>query len=470
MTPSFRNFQALSRLNFTLLACACVCSAVFAQPPASGQSLPAVLYRENADKVVYMTGLAIQPEKKLIAEFFYAEDEKPSRRQDEEWTVGSGFLIHPAGYVLTNAHSVMRSASPVVELRNGSQYAARILALRRNQDLALVKFTPQEPLQNVTFAPPYDISVGDEIIIIGAPHTLKFTLTRGIISGTGRSSQLEDISGVKLWNLLQTDAAINPGTSGGPWFDMRGEVVAMTVSKRSDADNIGFGISAETLHRMLPEMLLSHLKHRFDPGFSVSLAKRQPPDSPHLCWVSAVEENTPASENGMKVGDVLLAVNNQSIHAPMDFYLHLLDKEAIDTLSLQLRRQDGDEAPKILDITLPLSPAPQPDPYQTIRARLKLGVRPLAEEKVKAWNLRSSDGVEITELDDGIYSSLDSPPKVGDVLVKVNHQRPQDIPHLARILADTPPGTQMDFVFLRAELKDKKTNYIRIDVRNLKTD
>lgn len=463
LTPKNRVFF----LFFLLFSVFPFCPDVFSDEyenrylPAPGKSLTATLFRKHADNVVYVTGVNVQPEKNEIGDFFVTE-----KKKEEEMTVGTGFIIHPAGYVLTNAHSVMRSVIPVVELRNGSQYEAEVISLQKNQDLALVKISAKETLSAVEFAGPEDAYAGDETMIIGAPHGLKYTLTRGIISATGRAALLQDVPGVTLRNLLQTDAAINPGTSGGPWFDMRGKVLGITVSKRSESDNIGFGISIHTLHQLLPEMLRAAVKFRFQIGFTPELEIREAEEGGAIrCLAASVEEHSPAAKAGLRAGDEIRAVDGKKVETPLEFYLNLLGKEPETKMSLEIRR-DAE------NLTLEFLPekAAEPDVPAVIRRRLKMRVSPLSPEKIKESDLRTPTGVTVTELDEAIYGKLESPPEVGDMLVSVNYQRPRNPEHLAKILENIPREHPMNLVFVNMKIKDGKKSYSRTDVRNLKVE
>ncbi|MDO4585149.1 MAG: trypsin-like peptidase domain-containing protein [Planctomycetia bacterium] len=450
----------------------------------SGQSLLSEIYRKNVSSVVYVTGINVVPAKKSLEEFF-----QPQPGTAEDYTVGTGFLIHPAGYVLTNAHSVMRSVVPIVELRNGSRYEAQIVSIRPHEDLALLKIEARESLQGVEFEKNEELHVGDTIVTIGCPHGLKYTLTYGIISGMNRGSQVVDIPGLTLKNLLQTDAAINPGSSGGPWFNLRGKVMGMTVSKRGDSDNIGFGISLATLHRVLPQMLGEWIHSRWQLGLEVAEVSSLLP-----CRVASVGADSPASKAGLETGDLFYSVDEKRIWNPLDFYLALLGKKEGETICLKVipasevaRRPSSDTLTQTTssvdsaEVAHPLSDTtwlPQKlktcewtlaekEPVESagvIRERLGLEVASLTETEFQNERLRTPTGVRITNVEERLYARLEHTPRPGDILARVNYHRPQSPEHLAEILATLPEEQPLDLVILRAETVEQKRHFTRIDV------
>ncbi|MDO4571700.1 MAG: trypsin-like peptidase domain-containing protein [Planctomycetia bacterium] len=457
--------------------------------PQAGRSLLSNIYKKNVESVVYVTGVNVLPEKKSELEFF-----APPPNTKEEFTVGTGFIIHEEGYVLTNAHTVVRSVAPIIELHNGKRFDAEIVALFPHNDLALLKIDTKTKLTPVTFENNEEISVGETIVTIGCPHGLKYTLTYGVISGMNRSSQVVDIPGLMLKNLLQTDAAINPGSSGGPWFNLRGAVTGVTVSKRSDADNIGFGISISTLHEVLPQMLAQAVQSKFSVGFKVV---RDRNNGPFQCRVESISSAEGASAAGLSVGDVIHSINGKAVFHPLDFYLHMLSFNANDEVALQVFRapsvasssissavpipnvSDGQDTENLSESDYSLEyqssqwvcvyrlSAPELiDVPAMVRDELGMEVSPLDSKTILEFGLRTSTGVVIRSLDQNLYEKLQHPPRSGDILARIDYQRPKSPEHLARILQSIPPDKPVDLVILRMEYVQEKKNVTRIDISN----
>ena len=374
---------------------------------ASRLSPLAKLYQENVDRVVFVTGINVEPEKKALTEFFQPEKELKSLKHNN----GTGFFIHSAGYVLTNAHGVMRCLTPVVELRNGSRYDAQVVAVRKNHDLAVLKIQAKEPIKAIPLEVDTEVFVGDSIATIGCPPGLKYTLSHGIISGVDRSTIVTDIPGLTLNGLLQTEAPINPGASGGPWLNPAGHAVGMTVSKRGDADNIAFGIPVRILREQVADILRRWLEERF-----VIQAK--------------VGSEPPTLEE----------------------YLELLTKKAGESVG----NHTLVEAPQVTEGLV----------YQ----RLGLRVRALDEETKKRFALRTDTGVVITEVDARRYKSLEHVPQPGDVLARLDNRRPKDVEELLRMLRPYKKGEKMDLVILRYVENGETENRTRIDVEHFEVE
>ena len=137
-------------------------------------------------------------------------------------SIGSGFVVHEAGYIITNAHAVERVISHHVTLIDGRTYPAELIGMAREYDLALLKVEAGRPLQAVQLGKSGDFLLGETIIVISNPAGLLHTCTTGIISAADRTTQPAGLPGVTLHGLIQTDASINPGSSGGPWFNVLG--------------------------------------------------------------------------------------------------------------------------------------------------------------------------------------------------------------------------------------------------------
>ena len=159
--------------------------------------------------------------------------------------VGSGIVLTADGYILTNKHVVADSRSLTVELANGEQFEATIIAESPDKDLALIKIEATG-LTPAVIGDPASLEVGETVIAIGSPlGTFTETVTKGILSGTGRTITVQDGATGRpetLTGLLQTDAAINPGNSGGPLLDANGRVIGVNTAVSANAEGLGFAI------------------------------------------------------------------------------------------------------------------------------------------------------------------------------------------------------------------------------------
>jgi serine protease Do len=159
--------------------------------------------------------------------------------------VGSGIVLTADGYILTNKHVVAGSQSLTVELADGRQFPATVVTESTDKDLALIKIEATG-LKPAVIGDPAKLQVGETVVAIGSPlGTFTETVTKGILSATGRTITVQDETTgrpVTLTNLLQTDAAINPGNSGGPLLDANGKVIGINTAVSTNAEGLGFAI------------------------------------------------------------------------------------------------------------------------------------------------------------------------------------------------------------------------------------
>ena len=169
---------------------------------------------------------------------------------------GSGFVIDAGGLIATNAHVVGDAANVVVRIGpNGQQQAAEVLARSDSTDLALLRVNPDQPLTALPLADEQSVSVGDPVFAIGSPFGLDQSLTNGIVSATNRT--IQGLDGSPIEGVIQTDAALNPGNSGGPLLDSRGRVIGINsqiASEGGGSNGIGFAIPAATLKQLVDQL------------------------------------------------------------------------------------------------------------------------------------------------------------------------------------------------------------------------
>src|SRR5262249_51814867 len=167
--------------------------------------------------------------------------------------MGTGIIIDPRGYIITNQHVVEDVNVIRVRLADGSNYNARVVARDGESDLALLKIEASRPLPVIPFGTANDLMVGETVVAIGNAYGYEHTVTRGIVSATKRDVTLnKDIS---YKSLIQTDAAINPGNSGGPLLNINGDLIGVNVAIRAGAQSIGFAIPVDTMLRVATDMM-----------------------------------------------------------------------------------------------------------------------------------------------------------------------------------------------------------------------
>jgi serine protease Do len=389
------------------------------------------VFENCKDSVVFVTGPVVKSEKASLEEFFVTGGRMP-----KESSVGTGFVIHKSGFVVTNAHGVERTIAHVVVLADGKASPAELVAVLREQDLALLRVLGGPPLKAARLAQSGDLMIGETVIVIGNPHALRDTCTAGVLSAIGRATHVADLPGVTLRDTIQTDAGINPGSSGSPWFNAVGEVIGMTASMKKDAQNIAFALSAATLRKALPKMLNVERRYGFASGLEVSADGR--------CEVAAIRPDSPAAKAGLRPGDVITRLADEPVATSLDFHLALIGRKPDQTISLELSREG-----KPQKVSLTLAPRPKPDAKALLKQKLGLEAVPLEAAKVKAMGLRVARGLVVTAVDPAVYEKVQHPPQVGDVLVRIGFLRPRDPDQAAELVEDLQPGQPLDLVFLR---------------------
>jgi serine protease Do len=228
---------------------------------------------------------------------------------------GSGFIVSPDGYILTNAHVVAQADEVTVKLTDRREFPARVIGSDTRSDVAVIKIDARD-LPVVRIGDDKALEVGEWVLAIGAPFGLENTATAGIVSGTSRT-----ISGESPVPFIQTDVAVNPGNSGGPLFNLEGEVVginSMIFSQSGGYMGISFAVPIDVAMDVREQLIKTGHVVRGRIGVvaqdvDASLAKSFKIDRPRGALISAVEKGGPAAKGGVKPGDVILEVGGEPI-------------------------------------------------------------------------------------------------------------------------------------------------------------
>lgn len=281
-----------------------------------------------------------------------------TRVQRAQHSLGSGVIVDEAGYILTNYHVIERASKVRVMLSDDEVYDATVLAGDSVNDLALIKVEPRRPLPAVRFAQDDDLLLGETVIALGNPFGLTHTVTVGVLSATNREARYE--GEVLYRDILQTDAAVNPGNSGGPLVNLNGELMGINVAVYQQAQNISFAVPVKRARALLTRWLSSRLLHKTWLGFEPALG-------PDGLRIERLDPEGPAAQAGLRNGQIISALNDQPVPDVYAFNKKLLGFGPGDRVRLTVRTG---EQPRTVE--LPMVALPKPSGDQLSRQLLGL--------------------------------------------------------------------------------------------------
>src|SRR5689334_21607809 len=228
---------------------------------------------------------------------------------------GSGFIVSADGYILTNAHVVADADEVTVRMTDRREYPAKVIGVDRRTDVAVIKIDAKN-LPVVKIGDPSKLRPGEWVLAIGSPFTFENSVTAGIVSATGRSMPGED-----LVPFIQTDVAVNPGNSGGPLFNLNGEVVGINsqiYSRSGGYMGLSFAIPIDVANNVRQQLVSTGKVTRGRIGVQIQEVNAQFADAfgldrPRGALVGQVVDGGPAEKGGIKTGDVILAVNGKTV-------------------------------------------------------------------------------------------------------------------------------------------------------------
>ncbi|OHV23348.1 Do family serine endopeptidase [Rhizobium sp. RMa-01] len=388
-------------------------------------------------------------------------------------SLGSGFVIDPTGYIVTNNHVIEGADDIEVNFANGSKLKAKLIGTDTKTDLSVLKVEPKTPLKSVKFGDSSTMRIGDWVMAIGNPFGFGGSVTVGIISGRGRN-----INAGPYDNFIQTDAAINKGNSGGPLFNMKGEVIGINtaiISPSGGSIGIGFSVPSELASGVVDQLREYGETRRGWLGVRIQpvtddIADSLGLDSAKGALVAGVIKGGPVDDGSIKAGDVILKFDGKTVSEMRDLPRVVAEStvgKEVDvvvlrdgkeqTVKVKLGRlEDSDQAaasgdaapdgsqddgvitpdpdenndmdqPDSGDQAQPAPGAPAPDQHQgqvspdasTPKNVLGLSLSLLSAETRKAFGIAESvDGVVVTEVTPG-SASAEKGLKPGDVIVEV---------------------------------------------------
>jgi serine protease Do len=257
--------------------------------------------------------------------------------------IGSGFVIHRDGWVLTNAHVIEGADTVEIDLGEGAKrLPARVVGLDSEADVALLKVTAPRPLAFLPLGDSDRVLVAQWVMVIGSPFGLDHSVTLGIISHTGRTD-ISPVGRPGSYDFIQTDASINPGNSGGPLIDLAGNVVGMATAVNASGQGIGFAIPINMVKAIVGQLKEHGRVVRSWLGISVRELPGEPGPAEEGVEVTDVAAGGPAAAAGVRVGDVITTVQGHSVRTPSRLRWYVSTAGVGHDVELHVRRAGAEE-------------------------------------------------------------------------------------------------------------------------------
>ena len=355
-------------------------------------------------------------------EEMFKDFQRPTERKAS--SLGSGFIIKESGMVITNNH-VIAGADDIVVKVNSKEYKAKVVGSDPYMDIAVLKMDTNEKFQTVAFGNSDKARVGDWVVAIGNPFGLGGTVTSGIISARNR-----DIGMTRYDDFIQTDASINQGNSGGPLFNLKGEVVGINTAiiGQSGSIGIGFAIPSNAASKVIDQLVSYGETRRGWLGVRIQEVTKEIAEAvelkkPEGALVASVGEKSPADKAGVKAGDIILEFDGKKIDTMRTLPKVVANTKVGKNVQLQIWRDK-----KLISKNLKLGRLESSEEFKEKKSKkkkteeleiekLKITVRDLNKDDISLRKLKISKGAVITDISN--KSPLKDKLNINDIIIEV---------------------------------------------------
>jgi serine protease Do len=345
-------------------------------------------------------------------------------------SLGSGFIVDTSGIVVTNNHVIADADEINVIMNDGTKIKAELVGVDKKTDLAVLKFKPAKPLIAVKFGDSDKLRLGEWVIAIGNPFSLGGTVTAGIVSARNR-----DINSGPYDSYIQTDAAINRGNSGGPLFNLDGEVIGVNtliISPSGGSIGIGFAVPSKTVAGVVDSLRQFGELRRGWLGVRIQQVTDEIAESLNIkpargALIAGVEDKGPAKPAGIEPGDVVVKFDGKDIKEPKDLSRVVADTAVGKEVDVVIIRKGAEETRKVTlgrlddgDKAVQASAKAQPEPEKPVTQKaLGLDLATLSKDLRTRYKIKDSvKGVIITSVD-GNSDAAEKRLSAGEVIVEV---------------------------------------------------
>ena len=372
---------------------------------------------------------------------------KEFNRQTERkaTALGSGFIIDRKGIVVTNNHVIQGAEDIIVSVNGSTEYKAKVIGTDPYMDLAVLQIVSDEKFETVSFGDSDKARVGDWVIAIGNPYGFGGTVTSGIISSRNR-----DIGLTRYDDFIQTDASINQGNSGGPLFNLDGEVIGINTAiwgpGQSGSIGIGFAIPSNSASNVISQLIEFGETKRGWLGVRIQevtkeIAEVEKLKKPEGALVASVSENSPADKAGIKAGDIILEFDEKSVDTMRTLPKLVAQTKVGKRVTVKIWRNQKLISKRVLLGRLESSKEfkaenkPEPDTSKYVKVEnLKISVRDLDKNDISERKLpKNTTGVVVTEMSEGSPLIFVS---VNDVIVELQKKKVINSNHFLNLIKE----------------------------------
>ena len=399
-------------------------------------------------------------------EDMFREFGSPQERKSA--ALGSGFIIDQEGIVVTNNH-VIQDAEDIIVRVNDKEFKANVVGADPLSDIAVLKLETNEKFAPVKFGDSDKARIGDWVIAIGNPFGLGGTVTSGIISARNRSIGLS-----RYEDYIQTDASINSGNSGGPLFDMNGDVIGINTAilGRNGSIGIGFSIPSNSAKIVIDQLLEFGETKRGWLGVRIQdvtkeIAEVENLNEPRGALVASVAENSPSDKAGVKSGDIILEFNGEKIQEMKELPIIVARTEVGKKVKVKIWRNKKEITKEIilgrLETSEDFKVSEKPSLTETKIDDLKITVRKLTKDDINIRKLpNQTNGVIITKIQND--SPLKNSIEVNSIIVEVQKKKIRSPNDLTQIVKEVLKTNQNTILFVVYNSQNQK-RYIGIKIK-----
>ena len=409
------------------------------------------------NSVVHVTTKVVQTtfQRDPFQEFFYGPGAGGREFKQYGAAAGSGVIISSEGYIVTNNHVIADASEIEVTLNDHSKYTAKLVGSDPSTDIAVLKIEGSKPFSPIILGNSDDVKIGEWVLAVGNPFNLTSTVTAGIVSAKARNINLignnSDKSIVPIESFIQTDAAVNPGNSGGALVNTKGELIGINTAIASETGSYtgySFAVPINLVQKVMRDIIDYGIVQRGFLGVQITDINQEIKEKNNLpnlkgVYISKVIEEGSADKAGLKEGDVILKVGNKEVNSSAELQEEIGKRMPGDKLIITIRKKEGAEITKELILR-------NQDGETGITSKDELNKNSalgatfveLTEKEKKALTI--SYGVKVKTITTGKLKSIGL--VVGSIITKVNNEQIDNVEQLTAKLNGSNRGILLEIM------------------------